>query len=275
MLHCPEGMQYQRYSGVRGSGIYLGRGTGTAGDGPMAAGIDYLQRLPFGTQMVLMDGRKFRFSVAGGTVLVIGNVKQAAANVANHVDITAVASALASRAPTATLGATAATADQYFGGYAIVSVTPDGSNTYLIANHDAVASSGIITLNLAAGHAVRTSAWTTTSRIDLIKHPYDSVIIMPTAATGVAVGVAITPLAAYLTTGAALSFGWLQTRGLCGVLTNGTLVLGEGVHTGITTAGAVTAASTTFDEPFTIQVGRVQRVAATTAFSPIFLTIDG
>ena len=275
LLYAPDGNQYQRYGGVRGSGLQLSRTAAVAGDGPNAWGTDGLQKYPFGTQMILQDGRKFRFTVAGGTLIVIGNTQQSSAPIAGNVNQTAVASALGSRTPQVTVGATSTTADQYAGGYAVVSVTPDGSNVYFINDHAAATNGTVQTLNLASGHAIRTSAWTTTSRVDFIKNPYDSIIIMPTTASGTVVGVAVTPLAAYLTTGQALSFGWVQTRGIAGVLTNGTVVIGEGVFTGITTAGAVTAVSTTYDEPYSIQVGFVARVAATTAFSSIFLTLDG
>lgn len=275
LLYAPDGMQYQRYGGVRGTGLFLARGTPVVGNGPGAWGSDTLQRYPFGTQLILQDGRKYRFAVAGGTVLVAREVQQAAANLANHVGLTAIAvnTDALRRSPTFTLGATAVTADQYAGGYLQVSVTPDVGNIYLIGNHDAVVSAGTMTANLAPGSRIRND-WTTATRVNLLKNPYDSTIVYPTTSTQVHVGVAITPLAAYVAAGSALSFGWLQTAGLASVLTNGTVVLGDGVYVAATTAGSVSATTGTFAVAYTRIIGFVARVGATAEDSAIFLTMD-
>lgn len=277
LLYAPDGMQYQRYGGTRGSGLQLGRTAPVSGDGPGAAGQDSLQRLPFGTQLILQDGRKYRFSVAGGTALVARDVEQAAANVANHVGLTAIAvdTDALRRAPTFTTGATVVDADQYAGGYLQVSVTPDIGSVYLINDHAAVASGGgTMTANLAPGNRVRTD-WSTATRVNVLKNPYDSVIVYPTTSTQVHVGVAVSALAAYATSGAALAFGWLQTRGLASVRTNGTVVLGDGVYVAATTAGSVSATTATFAVAYTRIVGYVARVGATTEDSAIMLVIDG
>ena len=203
------------------------------------------------------------------------DVQQAAANEANHVGLTAIAVGTDAlrRSPTFTLGATAATADQYAGGYLQISVTPDIGSVYQVGDHDAVASAGTMTANLAPGSRIRND-WTTATRVNLLKNPYDSVIVYPTTSTQVHVGVAVTPLAAYLTTGAALSFGWLQTAGIASVRTNGTVILGDGVYVAATTAGSVTATTTTYAVAFTRIIGYVARVGATTEDSAIFLIID-
>ena len=220
------------------------------------------QRWPLGTQLVLQDGRKFRFAQAGGSTLVPGNVLTAAANIANHVDTTAVASAAGSTSPQTTLGATAATINQYAEGYAVVVTTPDLGRTYKIDNHAAVASAGVLTANLVGGYSVIT-AWTTSSRVSLIKNSYHAVIQAPiTTLTAAPVGVAVT---APTTT----VYCWVATSGLCGALYSGTLVLGNNASAVVAAAGATgpSAASTT------AVIGRVQQVAAGT-LAPIFLTLD-
>jgi hypothetical protein len=241
LLFGPDGEQYNQYDGTRVTN----------------------QRWPLGTQLICQDGRKYRFSLAGGSALVVGNVLATAANQANHVDTTAVATAAGSRTLTTTLGATAATANQYSEGYAMVSVTPGAGETYVIATHPAAGSSETLEVTLASGQQVRT-ALTTTSRVDLIKHPYDGVIQFPASISGHPVGVACTAIAAG-------DFGWVQTRGMAAVLTAGTVVIGAGVVGDTATAGAAgpVAAAT---EPI---IGYVRRVAASTAWSPIFLLIDG
>ena len=253
VLFGPEGEQFNIYAGTRRTN----------------------QRLPLGSQLILQDGRKFRWAKAGGADLVIGDMIQAAANVANHVNTTAAANAADVRTLTTTLGATAATIDQYFEGYGIISVTPGAGQVYKFGSTPVVASSGSFAGSLAAGHAIRV-ALTTTSRVDLIKNPYDNVIQSPiTTATGVAVGVA---LAVIVTSETGNNWGWLQTRGIAAILTEGTVLLGAEVIIPSLAAGSINAALVT--ELGTTQsseqgVGIVQRVAATAAWSTIFLQIDG
>ena len=63
------------------------------------------QRWPLGTRLQMQDGRTFRFAKAGGTILVVGDLLTAAANVANDVNRAGIATAAGSRAPTLTTGA--------------------------------------------------------------------------------------------------------------------------------------------------------------------------
>ena len=232
------------------------------------------QLYPYGTQMVMQDGRKFRFTRAGGTTLVVANVQQAGINTPNHVDTTAVATAIGSRAPSTTLGATAATVNDYREGYAVVSVTPDGGSIYVIGSHAAVGSGAVATLNLAPGFALK-AAWTTTSRIDLIRNPYRAVIEVPGSSlpTGPLTGVAVVALAAN-TSDTALSHGWLATHGPCAVETDGTLVVGQRAVTAADAGEAAPWTATAANMVTEMEIGVVMRVAADTAFSTIFLTID-
>ena len=81
------------------------------------------QRWPFGTQMTLQDGRKYRFCSAGGSTLTIGDIEQSSANVTNDQGRTGIAAAVGARAPTLTLGG-ATTQNLYAEGYFMISVTP-------------------------------------------------------------------------------------------------------------------------------------------------------
>ena len=254
VLYGPDGAQFLTAAGTRFTGA----------------------QFPYGTQMIMHDGRKFRFCIAGATALVIGNLIQAAANVADHVDTTAAANAASTagtpvRTLTTTLGATLASLNQYGSGYGVISVTPGAGQVYVFADTPAVASSGSFVGPLAAGHEIRV-ALTTTSRVDLINNPYDNVIQSPiTTATGVAVGVAVVAIAAS-------AYGWLQTRGIAAILTSGTVLLGAEVIVPSLTAGAINAALVTelgTTQSSEVTVGQVQRVAATAAWSTIFLMIDG
>lgn len=227
---------------------------------------------PFATQLVLQDGRKFRYTRAGGTLLVVGDVQQAAVNTTNHIGLTAIASALGSRAPTATLGATAATVNDYREGYVQVTTTPDGGSMYVIGQHDAVLSAGVITLNLAPGFALK-NAWTTSTRVGLVHNAYKNVVQLPvTTLTQVPVGVAVTALAAN-TSVTALSRGWLATSGPASVNTTGTLVIGQRAVASTAAAGAVAPGTGTIATYIVEQeVGNVMLVSTT--FSLVRLTID-
>ena len=241
------------------------------GDNGIGGPIAYRGKYPLGKQLVLEDGRKFRFALNGGTLLVVADVIQAAAALATSVDNTAAAGAVDDRIITFTHGAATTVVNFFAEGYANISVTPGGGDTYKIASHAALtnATAGDV-VNLAPGNALR-RALTTTSRMDLVRHPYQGTLQAVTAViSGAPVGVAVSAIAANGT-------GWLQTRGACGVLTNGALIAGtRAVTPGAAAAGAVspeTAVSTDADVEITI--GTTLTVAATTAWSTIFLMIDG
>lgn len=240
VLYGPEGEQYNVYTNQ------------TTGDDC---------RWPLGTQLIMQDGRKYRFAMAGASLLVIGDLLQNAATVANDVGRTAIAAALGARSPTLTTGG-AVTANAYAQGYFVVDVDP-GKGLYCIDNH--LAGTTATAYNLAAGHAIRVAALTTTSRVSLIPNPYKSVIQFPaTTPTGAAAGVAVSAIGAK-------GSGWIQTAGNAAVLTSGTLVVGN-MAVSIIGAGAVGPTGST--TPLVAQqiVGQVVRVAANAAWSTIRLT---
>ncbi len=225
------------------------------------------QRFPLGTQMVMQDGRKFRYAKAGASALVVGNLLQGPALVSNHVGITATAAAaVGDRTVSATLGATAATKDQYADGYLLVQSAAGGMIP--IAGHDAVASAGVITVKLKTG--LRIAVATTANNIDLVTNPFSGVIQNPTTQTGAPVGVAVSAIAA-------AGFGWVQTAGPAAVLTDGTVVLGDSVMPSNGTAGAVEAWNLTEGTPnveIAAAIGRVIRLGATGEQSVVWLTLD-
>jgi len=221
-------------------------------------------RFPLGAKLQLSDGRAYRFTLAGGTALVRGEVQQAAANAANHIGLTAAAMAAGTRAPTQLLGATAAVANEYQNGYLHISVTADGGSMYPIAQHDAVLSAGTITANLAQGAAIIT-AWTTSTRTNFVHNPWRSVIRVPvTTITQALVGVAIREVTA-------ANYCWVQTAGPCSVFTSGTLILGNSASYIQVAAALGPPAAVATD----YSVGQVMLVGATGAFSLVFLRLDG
>lgn len=185
-----------------------------------------------GTRFVTRDGRVFRYCKAGAADLVVGNVIQAPAQDTAHQQLTPAAAAIGATSFTATLGASAAAANLYAEGWAIIDTTPGLGYAYPISGHAAVLASGVITLNLPADSPIQV-ALTTSSRVSLQRNPYAGVIQSPvTTLTGAVVGVAVYPIVA-------AQYGWIQTHGPGAVLIAGTPGVGLAVVVPATAAGAV------------------------------------
>lgn len=255
VLYGPESEVFHTYDPVSPAPGNNGSG------GPIAQ----RGRLPLGTQLVLQDGRKFRFALNGAAVLTIGEAISSAAIITTDQSMTAAAASVGDRTITFTHGGATVVINYFAEGFAIISVTPGLGNTYKIASHAALTSGGADTVNLAPGHAVRT-ALTTASDVSLLANPYAGVIQVAATITGVPVGVAITaiPIA---------DFGWLQTRGPCGVICTGTMTIGSPAVMLLSAGTAGTPApATAATQP---EVGKVLMVEATGEASGLFLTMDG
>ena len=89
-----------------------------------------------------------------------------------------------------------------------------------------------------------------------------------TTLTGIPIGVAVSAIAS-------ASFGWLQTRGPCGVLTDDTVVVGNRVVVPSAAAGAAgPETAVAANSAIEVTIGNVMVLAATTAWSTIFLRLD-
>ncbi len=185
-----------------------------------------------GERVVTPDGRSFRYAKAGAVDLVAGTLLQASAQVANHQNLTATAAAAGATSVTVTLGGTAATANQYAGGYVMVTVTPDQGKQYLVLSNPAQTNgSGTLTLQLADPIV---TAWTTGTRVDLIANPYNGVLINPSTASSTPVGVAQVVITA-------AQYGWIQVGGVANILADGAVTVGTSLVASNATAGAVEA----------------------------------
>lgn len=185
-----------------------------------------------GARFVTRDGRVFRYVLAGAADLVVGNVIQAPAQIANHQQLTPVAAAIGATSMTVALGATLATVNQYANGYAIIDTTPGLGYAYPILSHPAAALSTSVVLTLPADSPIQI-ALTTSSRVSLQVNPYSGVIQSPiTTLTGAVVGVAVYPITA-------AQYGWVQVRGAASVLVAGTPGVGLAVVVPGTAAGCV------------------------------------
>ena len=203
------------------------------------------------------DGRYFRYAQAGATALVPGKLQQSSAEVTANENLTAVAAAVGAKTLVSTSTVTV-TANQYQGGWAIISATPGQGYQYQIGSHAAFTSAAP-TFTLTDPIQV---ALTSASTFSLVPNPYNGVIVNPTTATGTIVGVAIaaTPIGFY---------GWLQTKGIASVLAQGTIVVGSQVAASSTTAGAVVATSGVL-----ASVGYAVEGITATNYGPICLNIS-
>lgn len=197
------------------------------------------QLYALGTEGIAKGGRHYRYALAGGTTLVSGNALQASAVVANHQATTAAAAAIGDTSITMTLGATAATANQYAEGFAIVYVTPGNGYAYRIISNPAANASASLTVALDKSDPVQV-ALTTSSKISLVANPYAGVIQTPvTTLTGSVVGGASAPITnAY--------YGWIQTRGVFAGLIDGTPAVGQGLSCPGAVAGGFAINSSTY-----------------------------
>lgn len=182
------------------------------------------------------DGRWFKYVKAGGTALVPGTLVQAPAEITNHQNLAPTANAaIGATSVTVTLGATAATANQYAGGWLVVTATPGQGYQYRIKSNPAADASATLTLTLEDPLSVAITA--AASKIDLVLNPCSGVIINPTTASSAPVGVAVYPITASY-------YGWVQVRGPACILSDGGSTVGTNVSASNGTAGAVEAAVT-------------------------------
>lgn len=206
-----------------------------------------------GVKFQSADGRTFALVQNGGSALAAGVLVQGPATIgANHTGL-AVATAAATGATqvSVTLGGTAVTANQYQGGFAIVSAGTGAGLTLRIASHPAqTATGGNVTLTLE--DPISSNLDTSTSKVTLNLPQYGSdngadvsthgVIISPSAATtGQNIGVTYAPIAASSAT--VPTYGFIQTKGLVACL-----FAGSGSTAGVNVMqGAVNGAVSTFN----------------------------
>jgi len=216
-----------------------------------------------GTYSETSDGRGYRYAQIGASDTVAGTLYQGAAPIANHLANTPPAVAIGATSFSYTPGATAGAANLYAEGFLQVDTTPGEGYTYQVSGHAAISASTAFTLYLKDPIQV---ALTTSSRVGLRHNPYKNVIQTPTTITAQVVGVAPAVLTA-------THFGWIQSRGPCSVLINGTPAVTAPVINGATTAGSVdvwTAAA----QPTANLVGHMMQLGVSGKFNFVFLAID-
>jgi len=216
------------------------------------------QQGALGVEANTIDGRVYRYGLAGASTLAIGKLTQAPLGVANHQNLvvpTASNVAVGSMSITVTLAGTAVTANQYAGGYLQVFDGAGAGQNILIKGHSAQASTtGNVVINLY--DPITTAIVAGNSKVSLAVHPMTNIIISD--ASGTAVTDVFTGVPDIAVTAA--NYGWFQVKGVTNVLIDGTPAVGSGVIQG-TTAGAVAVEAAT---TVTTRIGTVYAVPGVT-----------
>jgi hypothetical protein len=191
-----------------------------------------------GAKFEMSDGREFVLVQNGGTALASGRLVQGPAKIgANHTNLALSTAAIGAIQITATLGATAVTANQYAGGYLVINAGTGIGQTLKIQSHPAAEGSATVVLTLEDPLSVATASASSKGTLEL--NPYGSsngatvatsgVVVCPTTLTGPVIGVTVYPIAASSTT--VPTYGFIQTRGVVGCLNDATTAIGLAVMT--------------------------------------------
>ena len=231
---------------------------------PTSGGIVGPGRHTVGTKASDLYGNIYRYVLAGVAPLVAGNWLQSPAQVALHQNLAPTAAVdVGATSFTVTLGATAASANQYAGGWAIISGGPGAGLKYQIATHPAALASG--TLLVTLNQPIDVALVAATSKVDLQANPFNGVIQNPiTTLTGACVGVATfaTPAGAY---------DWIQTHGVAAALIAGTPGVGFALVVPGTAAGAAVVDSAAAATPI---VGKILVTGVDGRNQAVFLSLE-
>lgn len=224
-----------------------------------------------GTRGVLPDGRVFRYAVNGAAEIEAANLCQAAVepSASTHTNaLNIIGGATSGQTTITVVGVTIAAADFYAAGYLVIEVSP-GQGMYRIKSHDAITSAATgFGVTLEEDDQLTEALTSGTTKVGLRRNPYSSVIIAPTTATHIAVGV--TPV-----TVPASEYFWLQTWGPCAVNADTAPVVGQTMIWPGASAGSVHAVTTVTALALSAVVGWATTVAggADKAGTYIYLTI--
>ena len=230
----------------------VGAGTLTVGRHKYSLGTDYTSANPYAESASALfplgakldwGDRAFVYVQMDGGVTAGKCLQQVASIVANHSQCTATATVAACQHDISieTQGDTDLTADLYADGYLYVNDAIGEGQSFRIKSHPAHDHSDDPSVIISCYDPVVT-ALSTASELTLTKNPFKDVIVAPAAETGAIIGVTNIDMTDDY-------FGWAQIRGPKAVLADSTLVLGNNVVRGDSTAGAVTAGSDNVLQP--------------------------
>ena len=230
---------------------------------------------PLGTRGVLPDGRVYRYAVNGGAAVESSELLQAAvepnsSGLTNALDVVggATTGVTTLSVVTAVVTPTALAANYFAGGYLTVDTSP-GQGMYRIKSHAAFTSAAAGNqITFEEDDVIREALTSGTSKVGLRRNPYSSVVVAPTTATHIAVGVSPVAVAASV-------YFWAQTWGFCTVNADTAPVVGQKMVWPGASAGAVLAATTVTALALSAPIGWATTEAggADKAGTYIYLTI--
>lgn len=224
------------------------------------------QQMDLGAFATTGDGRYFRYVKVGATALTPGLVYQGPANDATNLNpagglAIGQANATGSYGPFTISASTTLTANQLAGAIMSVAVTPGQGYSYKVKSNSATSAATGASIVLEDPLLTNLS---TASRVVFAQNVYNGIVVVGTTPTAPIVGVAVYPVAA-------TQFGWVQTRGLAGVLIGSTAAPGQNVASnGLNgTTGAVAPATGSYG-----LVGISVATANITEYDSVQLIID-
>ena len=253
------------------TGILYGRNETDKAD-PYQQGTTQLY--PLGTELVY-GGRHYRYAKMGSSGVTQGKLLQLATALhADSKDLAPTAdTAAGSKTLSVELGSGDGTGDiaaNFFAdGFAVINDGAGEGFAYKIKSHPAVDVSEDNTIILTLYDAIQVALVASAdSKVDLFPNPYANVELAEHDSgtfTGQVVGATAMAMSAN-------NFGWIQTKGVAAILTQGAIVLGHAVVRAASgTNGAVQAMGADFvgDKP----LGKVLLVAGSGEYSTIDLDI--
>lgn len=222
--------------------------------------VSTIQEADLGAEIRDSDGNVFRYILNGATQADHGKLQVAEAVAANHTNQNVLlAGAVGDRQLTLTLGATAATADQYREGSVVINSGTGVGYQYEISGHYAANSGATLVVYLTEPLAATTAVG---AKYSLVKNLCKSVIQSTTLSKAVGVPLVDIP---------ANQYGWVMARGTMPVLAQGAVTKGFAVkQDNATTAGAVIVAAAATDQV----IGCAPEALVSTEYRQVTLAID-
>lgn len=218
------------------------------------------QNSPLGSELVLNDGRKFRYCLNGAAALLAGKVAASPAWVTTETGLTVNTASKGDTSLSITVGSTiAASANLYAGGFVIVEDDTGEGQMLKIKSHPALASAAIV---FKLWDPVRV-AFSDDTTVGLVKDRFNGTIVCPDTSDTEAetpVGVPLIPVTiAY--------YFWAQFAGLCNVLNDGSMAIGEPLMRG-SEDGALAVGDSTMKE-----IATMHHTAEDAEYRPVMLSI--
>lgn len=215
-----------------------------------------------GTRMRLGD-RVFRYCAnSTSAALAVGFMTSGPTTTSAHMNCQCAATVKGAMSISITLGAGAATANQYAGGFIWINAGVGIGSIYKIKSHLANAGSLTLVVNLYDPVNIALDA---TSYATLYANPFGAVVIHPTTCTNRPTGV---PLCVVTQSTSAITYYfWAQTGGFAAIQVGATYTIGAGVGVDDTPGQVLTSTAEQWGQ--VIQIG-----SAAEKPSLIWLTLD-